>query len=99
MMIADKMEDIVKMQVEAIKNLKIDKVTVWDSGNGKGESSTANFLSGLMKSLPPMNELFDMAGMELPEYLGKDKQREMDKLNAKANADVSEPKPETETKE
>lgn len=85
MMIADKMEEIVKVQVEAIKNLKIDKVTVWDSGNGKGESSTANFLSGLMKSLPPMNELFDMAGMELPEYLGKDKQRELEKaINAKA---------------
>ena len=73
MMIADKMEDIVKVQVEAIKNLKIDKVTVWDSGGGKGESSTANFLSGLMKSIPPMNDLFNMAGMQLPEYLGKQK--------------------------
>ena len=74
MMIADKMEDIIRVQVEAIKNLKIDKVTVWDSGtNADGKSSTANFLSGLMKSLPPMNELFDMAGMELPEYLGKNK--------------------------
>jgi flotillin len=73
MMIADKMEEIVKVQVEAIKNLKIDKVTVWDSGSGKGESSTANFLSGLMKSIPPMNELFNMAGMQLPEYLGKEK--------------------------
>ncbi len=74
MMIADKMEDIVKVQVEAIKNLKIDKVTVWDSGNGKGDSSTANFLSGLMKSIPPMNDLFNMAGMQLPEYLGKEKE-------------------------
>ncbi len=74
MMIADKMEDIIRVQVDAIKNLKIDKVTVWDSGSqGDGKSSTANFLSGLMKSLPPMNELFDMAGMELPEYLGKTK--------------------------
>ncbi len=91
MMIADKMEEIVKVQVEAIKNLKIDKVTVWDSGNGKGESSTANFLSGLMKSLPPMNELFDMAGMELPEYLGKDKQREQDKQGAQAKPDTAEP--------
>ena len=26
-----------------------------------------------MKSIPPMNELFKMAGMELPEYLGKTK--------------------------
>ena len=74
MMIADKMEDIVKVQVEAIKNLKIDKVTVWDSGAGKGESSTANFVSGLMKSIPPMNELFNMAGMQLPEFLGKEKE-------------------------
>ncbi len=94
MMIADKMEEIVKVQVEAIKNLKIDKVTVWDSGNGKGESSTANFLSGLMKSLPPMNELFDMAGMELPEYLGKDKQRELDKQAALTKAEDAKPEPE-----
>ena len=76
MMIADKMEEIVKVQVEAIKNLKIDKVTVWDSGNGKGDSSTANFLSGLMKSIPPMNDLFNMAGMQLPDYLGKEKETE-----------------------
>jgi flotillin len=76
MMIADKLEDIVKVQVEAIKNLKIDKVTVWDGGSGKGQSTTAGFLSGLMKSIPPMNELFDMAGMELPSYLGKDKNPE-----------------------
>ncbi len=74
MMIADKMEDIVKIQVEAIKNLKIDKVTVWDSGDGKGASSTSNFLSGLMKSIPPMNDLFNMAGMQLPDYLGKEKE-------------------------
>ncbi len=32
------------------------------------------FLSGLMKSIPPMNEMFDMAGMELPSYLGKNKE-------------------------
>ncbi len=80
MMIADKMEEIVGIQVEAIKNLKIDKVTVWDSGTAKGESSTANFLSGLLKSIPPMNELFDMAGMELPDYLGKDKLSAVEKL-------------------
>lgn len=91
MMIADKMEEIVKVQVEAIKNLKIDKVTVWDSGNGKGESSTANFLSGLMKSLPPMNELFDMAGMELPEYLGKDKKQELANQDVQAKTEIAEP--------
>jgi flotillin len=72
LMLADKMEDLMKVQVEAIRDLKIDKVTVWDSGEGKdGKSSTANFLSGLLKSIPPMNEIFEMAGMELPEFLGK----------------------------
>jgi len=71
MMIADKLEQLVQIQVEAIKNLKIDKITVWDSGNGKeGQTSTSNFVSSLMKSIPPMNELFNMAGMDLPKYLG-----------------------------
>ncbi len=62
------------MQSEAIKNIKIDKVTVWENGGNKdGKSSTANFLSGMYKSVPPLQEMFNMAGMELPEYLkGKD---------------------------
>lgn len=72
LMITDKLEALVKLQVEAISNLKIDKITVWDSGNGQnGNTSTANFLSGMMKSLPPLNEVFKIAGMELPDYLGK----------------------------
>ncbi len=80
LMVADKLEELVRIQVEAVKNLKIDKITVWDSNGGKdGNSSTANFLSGLMKSIPPMSELFNMAGMELPEYLGKMKEAETTK--------------------
>ncbi len=72
MMIADKLEELTRIQVEAISNLKIDKITVWDSGSAGGDkSSTANFLSGLMKSVPPLQEIFDQAGMKLPEYLGK----------------------------
>ena len=72
LMIADKLEELVRIQVEAVKNIKIDRVTVWDGMGGKdGTPATANFLSGLMKSVPPMQELFNMAGMELPEYLGK----------------------------
>ena len=72
MMIADKLPELVKTQVEAIKNLKIDKITVWDNmGSGKdGKSPTsANFLSGMLGSIPPFEELFKMAGMELPNYL------------------------------
>jgi flotillin len=73
LLIADKLERLVQIQVEAIKNLKFDKITVWDSGSKDGASSTANFASSLLKSIPPMKELFDMAGMELPKFLGQNK--------------------------
>ncbi len=76
MLIADKLEDLVRIQVEAIKNIKIDKVTVWEGGQqGDGEgNSTSKFISGLYKSVPPMNDLFNMAGMDLPSYLGAKKE-------------------------
>lgn len=69
-MIADKLPELVRLQAEAIKNIKIDKVTVWDSGKGaNGKSSTADFISGIYGSVPPLQEMFNMAGMDLPEYL------------------------------
>ncbi len=75
LMISDKLEELVKTQVEAIKNVKIDKVTVWDSMSGKdGSSTTSNFVSSLFKAVPPLNEMFDQAGMNLPDYLGKKKE-------------------------
>ncbi|MFT5165618.1 MAG: flotillin [Saprospiraceae bacterium] len=71
MLIADKLETLVATQVEAIKNIKIDKVTVWEGGNNEGEgNSTSKFVSGLYKSIPPLSDLFNMAGMNLPQYLG-----------------------------
>jgi flotillin len=72
LLIVDKLPELVRLQTEAIKNIKIDKLTVWDGGNGAGpdgKTSTANFISGLYKSVPPLQEIFNMAGMELPEYL------------------------------
>ncbi|MDY0064172.1 MAG: SPFH domain-containing protein [Bacilli bacterium] len=87
MLIADKLEKLVQIQVEAIKNLKFDKITVWDNGGGNGASSTSNFASSLFKSIPPMKELFEMAGMELPKYLGE----EIKKADAKV---VEATKPE-----
>jgi len=70
LLIADKLPELVKIQAEAIKNIKIDKVTVWENGGGKdGKSSTANFLSGMYQSVPPLQDMFNMAGMDLPEYL------------------------------
>ncbi len=72
LIVADKLESLMQIQVDAIKNIKIDKVTVWDGGaNGEdGKTATAGFLSGIMKSVPPLNELFRQSGMELPSLLG-----------------------------
>ncbi len=71
LLMVEKIEEIVARQVEAIQNLKIDKVTVWDSGAADGKSSTAGFVSNLVKSLPPLHDLAGMAGVELPGYLGE----------------------------
>lgn len=70
MLITDKLPELVKTQVEAVKGINIDKVTVWDGGSGEnGKTATANFISGMMQSVPPLEDLFKMAGMSLPGYL------------------------------
>ncbi len=72
MLVIEQLPKLVEEQVKAISNLKIDKVTVWDGGkNADGKSSTSNFLSGLVGSLPPLHEITRNVGVELPEYLGK----------------------------
>lgn len=92
LLIADKLPELVKMQSEAIKNIKIDKVTVWENGSNKdGKSSTANFLSGMYKSVPPLQEMFNMAGMELPEYLKGKKPDDSEKVSTEG-VDNSEDK-------
>lgn len=68
----EKIEKIVETQVEAIKNIKFDKITVWDGGAGSANgSTTANFMKDLIKSLPAMHDLAAQAGVELPQILGK----------------------------
>lgn len=75
MLLIEKLEEIVALQIEAIKNIKIDKITVWDNGHGGADaggnnSSTAHFMSQLVKSLPALHDVASMAGLELPQYLG-----------------------------
>ncbi len=73
LILANNMEELMKIQVEAISNIKIDKVTVWDGGSKgeNGKTATADFISGIMKAVPPMGEMFNQAGMELPKFLGE----------------------------
>lgn len=72
LLIIEQMPRLVEEQARAISNLKIDKITVWDGGSsGDGKRSTADFVSSLVGSLPPLHEISRNVGIELPEYLGK----------------------------
>ncbi len=70
LLMVEKIDQMVAAQVEAIRNLKIDSITVWDSGGDGDGSSTSNFISNLVKSLPPLHDIASNAGVDLPDYLG-----------------------------
>ena len=73
LLMIEQLPAIVAEQVKAIQNLQIDKITVWDSGQGGagGNGATADFLSGLIGALPAVHELAEQAGIELPSALGR----------------------------
>jgi len=72
LLVTEQLPQLVDAQVKAISNMKIDSVTVWESGNGSnGKSNTADFVSGLIGALPPLHELTRNVGIKLPDYLGR----------------------------
>jgi len=50
MLLIEKIEEIVKLQTEAIKNIKIDKITVWDGGSQGGGLPNGSTTSNLSAS-------------------------------------------------
>lgn len=97
LLMIEQLPKLVEEQAKAISNLKIDKITVWDSGKGQGEKgSTADFLSGIVGSLPPLHEITKNAGIELPEYLGKLSKSD-DVANESTAEAESQKKPDSKT--
>jgi flotillin len=71
-LMVEKIENLASIQVEAIKNIKFDKITVWDGGVGSASgSTTANFMKDLIKSIPPMQDIANQACVSLPSILGR----------------------------
>jgi flotillin len=71
LLMIEHLDTLAETSAKAISNIKFDKVVVWDSGAG-GKSATSGFLQSMAGTLPPMmNVLRDIAGVELPGYLGK----------------------------
>lgn len=71
MLMVDKIENIATIQADAIKNIKFDKVTVFDGGSGE---STAGFVSNLFKAVPALDEFMSQSGLSLPTFLANPKQ-------------------------
>ncbi len=62
----DKLTELAKIQTDAIKEIEIDKVVVYDNGNGQG---VGNFVQGLYGMVPQLNDFLEQSGMSLPAAL------------------------------
>ncbi len=73
MMMLEHLDHLADTASNAIRNIKFDKVVVWDPGTGaNGKSATAGFLQGLAGALPPMLQMMrDIGGVQMPDYFGK----------------------------
>ena len=67
-LMVDKLTELAEIQVNAIKDLEIDKVVVYDNGNGQG---VGNFVQGLYSMMPQLNDFLQQSGMNLPDALVK----------------------------
>jgi len=69
LLLIEKLQEIARIQAQAIQDLPIDKIFVWDTGGeGQGMSGLGQRMMG---ALPPMHELAKQIGLDLPDYLGK----------------------------
>jgi flotillin len=72
MLMLEHLDNLTEASSKAISNIKFDKVVVWENGGSNGRSNTADFLSGMARTLPPMMQVLrDIGGVELPDSLMK----------------------------
>lgn len=72
MLMLEHLDNLAECAAKAISNIKFDKVIVWEGGGENGSTSTANFIQGMARTLPPMLQVMrDIGGVELPESLIK----------------------------
>lgn len=72
MLMLEHLDNLAEASSRAISNIKFDKIVVWENGGHNGRTNTADFISGMAKTLPPMMQVMkDIGGVELPESLIK----------------------------
>jgi flotillin len=70
MLMLEHLDKLAEASAQAISNIKFDKIVVWENGGQNGKNNTADFLSGMARTLPPMMQVMkDIGGVELPESL------------------------------
>jgi flotillin len=72
LMMLEHLDKLAETSAKAISNIKFDKVVVWENGGANGRTKTADFLTGMAGTLPPMLQVMkDIGGVEIPESLAK----------------------------
>jgi flotillin len=75
LLMVEQIPQLAETAAKAIANIKFDKVVVWEGGNATGDGSavggSAGFIQNVARSMPPMMQVLrDVAGVELPSFLG-----------------------------
>jgi len=83
-LMVDKLAELARIQTSAIKDLDIDKVVVYDSGNGQGVS---NFVQGLYGLMPQLNDFLEQSGMSLPEALVQKNKKEPKEISGEESSE------------
>ncbi len=71
-LLTEQLVEVTKVKSDALQNLNIDKITVWDnpSNGSEGKSGLNGFVDNFANAIPGMHEIAKDAGITLPSYLG-----------------------------
>ncbi len=69
LLLIEKLTEVAGIQAQAIQDLPIEKIMVWDGG-GSGDG-LAGLGGRIMGVLPPMQDLAKQVGIDLPDFLGR----------------------------
>lgn len=70
LMVTEKIEELTKLSVSALNNIKIDKTIVWSGGNGNGNGGAiGNHVKDLLSTVAPYQDILKQVGVEMPAFL------------------------------
>ena len=74
LLMIQQMPQIAEITASAIANIKIDKITVWDSGKGAdGKGATSGLIGDLTSMMPGMLDVMEKTGYNIPGWMGTEK--------------------------